>query len=242
MKVSIIVPAKNEEMVLPALLKTIAGQTFRDFEVIIADAGSTDRTRELAASYGARVVEGGMPGPGRNLGAAAANGDILIFLDADVELPNDRYLADIVAELDACAADIATCRLKPMNERFDDKLGHAVFNGYTKLTERVRAHAAGSCIIARRHVHQDIGGFDERVMFAEDQEYVQRAYRKGYRFRLLESHPVLVSVRRLEKDGRIKIAAKYLYSEIHMLFKGPFYDRLPFEYRFAHFDQANQKK
>lgn len=240
MKLSIIIPTKNEEVVLPELFDTIHMQTFRDFEVIVADAASTDRTRELASSFGAKVVDGGMPGPGRNRGAAASSGDILLFIDADVQLPNERYLEDVVSEFDRRGVDVATCRLKPMSDRMGDKIGHGVFNNYAKLFERVRAHAAGSCIIARRTVHDVIGGFDERVVFAEDQEYVQRAHRNGYRFRMLESHPMHVSVRRLEKDGRLSIATKYIYSEAHMLIKGPMFDRIPFEYRFAHFDQKDK--
>lgn len=234
-----IIPTKNEEAVLPKLFETIQSQTFRDFEVIVADAASTDRTREVVAAFGAKVVDGGMPGPGRNRGAMAASGDILLFADADVQLPSDRYFEDVVAEFEHRGADVATCRLKPMSDRFDDKFGHGVFNNYAKLFERVRAHAAGSCIIARRPVHDAIKGFDERVVFAEDQEYVQRAHRHGYKFRVLESHPMNVSVRRLDKDGRISIAAKYLYSEAHMLLKGPMFEQV-FEYRFAHFDQKDK--
>lgn len=238
MKLSIVIPTKNEEASLPALFETINQQSFRDFEVIVADAWSTDRTRELAAAFGAKVVDGGMPGPGRNRGAEVATGEVLLFVDADVKFPNPNYLKDIIEELDAREVDVATCRLKPMTKRWDDKLGHAVFNNYTKALERIRAHAAGSCIIARRKVHQAIGGFDERVVFAEDQEYVARAKKSGFCFRLLESQPMLVSVRRLDKDGRLTILYKYIYSEVHMLLKGPMFEHM-FEYRFAHFDQKD---
>ncbi|MCK9360980.1 glycosyltransferase [Patescibacteria group bacterium] len=236
MKLSIVIPTKNEEATLPALFETINAQAFRDFEVIVADAHSTDRTREIAAAFGAKVVDGGMPGPGRNRGAEVANGDILLFVDADVKFPNESFLKDVIAEFEEREVHVATCRLKPMTKRWDDKFGHAVFNNYAKLFERVRAHAAGSCIIARRAVHEAIKGFDERVVFAEDQEYVQRALKQGHCFRLLESHPMLVSVRRLDKDGRLAIAGKYLYSEAHMLLKGPMFEHM-FEYRFAHFDR-----
>jgi glycosyltransferase involved in cell wall biosynthesis len=238
MKLSIVIPAKNEEASLPGLFETINDQTFRDFEVIVADAWSTDRTRELAAGFGATVVDGGMPGPGRNRGAEVASGEILLFVDADVKFPNPNYLKDVLEEMEAREVEVATCRLKPMTNRWDDKFGHWFFNNYTKALERIRAHAAGSCIIARRKAHQAIGGFDERVVFAEDQEYVARAKENGFRFRLLESHPILVSVRRLEKDGRLTIAAKYIYSEVHMLLKGPMFEHM-FEYRFAHFDQKD---
>jgi len=229
MKLSVIIPTKNEEVLLPRLLACLEKQSFRDFEVIVADAQSTDRTREIAESFGAKVVEGAMPGPGRNRGAETASGDILLFMDADVLLPSDHYLRDTVQEFDAMKADVATCKLKPMSDKYFDMFFHHFYNGYSLLTESVRPHAPGSCIFSRRSVHQGIGGFDEEVVFAEDMEYVQRAHRKGHRFRMLRSHLVLVSVRRLEKDGRCNIAAKYLYGELHMITKGPF-RRMPFEY------------
>ena len=86
MRVSIVVPTKNEEAYLPILLASLRGQTFQDFEIIVADAHSTDRTREIALQAGAKVVDGGMPGPGRNRGAAVAQGEIIFFFDADVIL------------------------------------------------------------------------------------------------------------------------------------------------------------
>jgi glycosyltransferase involved in cell wall biosynthesis len=222
--------------VLPKLLKTIQEQTFRDYEVIVADAKSTDRTREIAESFGVRVVEGGMPGPGRNLGAAAAKGDILFFADADVELPSPEYLGQVMAEFEQVGADIASCVLHPMSKNVLDRFGHAVYNTYTLLTERVRPHAPGSCIIVRRQAHEHVGGFNERVVFAEDMEYSQRIARAGFRFRMMRSQPINVSVRRLDKDGRWSIAGKYLYSEAYMMLKGPIMDETPFEYEFANFE------
>ena len=83
-KLSIVIPVKNEETDLPKLLASIKAQTFTDYEVIVADAHSTDKTVELAQAAGAIVVEGGMPGSGRNRGAeAASTGDPLAEMDID---------------------------------------------------------------------------------------------------------------------------------------------------------------
>lgn len=68
-KISIIVPTKNEERYLPGLLKSIKKQTVQPYEIIVADAGSTDRTVEIAKKYGAKVIKGGIPQVGRNKGA-----------------------------------------------------------------------------------------------------------------------------------------------------------------------------
>ena len=220
-RVSIIIPAKNEEQILPKLLETIKKQTFKDYEVIVADAHSTDDTVKIAESYGAKVVEGGTPGPGRNKGAVAAQGEIVAFFDADAELPNERFLEDCVAEMDNKKLDVATCVIKPLNPKAIDKVFHKAYNTYVVATEKIRPHAWGGCILARRHMHHGIKGFDEEVVFAEDHDYVQRAKKKGFKFGILREHPIGISVRRMEKDGRLSIALKYIFGELHMLTKGP---------------------
>ena len=81
---SVIIPALDEAECLPGLLDSLAAQDRRPDEVIVADAGSTDGTAEIAAARGALVVPGGRPAAGRNAGAGAARGDLFLFLDADV--------------------------------------------------------------------------------------------------------------------------------------------------------------
>ncbi len=157
-RVSIIIPTKNEESHLPVLLKNIAAQTFRDYEVIVADAHSTDETVAIATSLGARVVEGGMPGPGRNRGAAQAKGEIIIFFDADVQLSKPRFLEDSIAEMERKNLDIATCKVKPLSRNPIDKAFHEVYNAYAVVTEKIRPHAPGFCILVRRATHEKIHG------------------------------------------------------------------------------------
>src|SRR5574344_819167 len=87
---SIIIPTLNEEKNITRLLKQITNQQIGDmYEILIADAGSKDKTCEIAKNFGARVVPGGLPAVGRNSGAKYAKGDILLFLDADLELSPD---------------------------------------------------------------------------------------------------------------------------------------------------------
>ncbi len=219
-RVSIVIPVKNEEKMLPKLLETIKAQTFKDYEVIVADAHSTDTTTEIATSYGARVVEGGMPGPGRNKGALHAEGDIIAFFDADVQLPSSKFLEECVAEMDRKGLDVATCKVRPLSRKPIDRALHEAYNAYVIATEKIRPHAPGFCILVRRHAHHGINGFDEDVVFAEDHDYVQRAKKQGHTFGILRSHPIAASVRRLEKDGRLSIAMKYLFGELHMMTKG----------------------
>ena len=86
---SVIIPTFNEEKYLPKLLESIKKQTYKDYEIIVADATSKDRTRQMAKKYNCRVIKGGMPAIGRNNGAKIAKGDILLFLDADSIIEKD---------------------------------------------------------------------------------------------------------------------------------------------------------
>jgi glycosyltransferase involved in cell wall biosynthesis len=220
-RLSIVIPVKNEEAMLPKLLETIKTQTWKDFEMIVADAHSTDRTREVAESFGAKVVEGGKPGPGRNRGAIHAQGELIAFFDADVQLPSAKFLEDCIAEIDRKKLDVATCRVKPLSRKPIDRALHEAYNAYALMMEKLIPHAGGFCIFVRRQVHGAIKGFDEDIVIAEDHDYVQRAHKAGHAFGLLRSHPIAVSVRRLEKDGRLSIALKYIFGELHMMTKGP---------------------
>lgn len=228
-RISIVIPTKNEERLLPRLLQSIRAQTVRDVEIIVADAGSTDRTVEIAKSFGAQVVKGGMPGPGRNAGARIAKSDIIIFFDADVVLPSTKFLSDCVHEMERKTIDIATCKVRPLSRKPVDRALHEVYNAYVVATEKVMPHAPGFCIFVKRSVHEAVGGFDETVVFAEDHEYVQRVAKQGYRFGVLRAHPIAVSVRRLEKDGRLAIALKYIFTEMKILAGGRIKE-LDFEY------------
>ena len=83
LKISVIIPAKNEEKYIKRLLESLVSQTYKPFEIIVADADSTDNTIKIAISYNAKIVKGGLPAKGRNEGTKVANGDYLFFFDAD---------------------------------------------------------------------------------------------------------------------------------------------------------------
>lgn len=229
---SIIIPTYNEETYLPFLLRSIQAQTFRDYEVIVADANSKDRTRELAVELGARVVDGGMPAVGRNNGAAAAKGDILLFLDSDVVLPDPWFLQGTIAEFEKRKLDVATCQADPISDKKVDKVFHEFFNYFMRVTASTLPHAPGFCIFARKSTHDAIHGFDEQIKLAEDHDYAKRGGKVG-RFGVLKSYRIPVSVRRFDRDGRLNIAVKFLLCEIYMQAKGAPKTDI-FNYTFGH--------
>ena len=110
---SIITPTLNEEKYLQLLLVSIKKQDLSDYEIIIADAGSTDKTIEIAKKYNCIVIAGGLPARGRNEGAKIAKGDILFFLDADTVLP-DYFFHKALKEFGERKLDLASFCLIPL--------------------------------------------------------------------------------------------------------------------------------
>lgn len=231
-KLSVIIPALNEAAHLPQLLDALKAQTRPPDEIIVADAGSKDGTAELARERGAQVVPGGMPGPGRNAGARAASGEILLFLDADV-LPPPEFIALGLAEFEEGGYVVATCPTEALSDDLTDRLIMDATNIYLQIVIPFSPRAPGFCIFARRETHQAIHGFDETLKMSEDHDYVRRASRLG-RFGLLGSTRIPVSMRRLEKEGVVGLALKYLWCEMYALAGRPIRS-MPFEYEFGAF-------
>ena len=91
MRVSVVVPARNEERCLPACLEALRRQTLKEFELIVVDSASSDRTGEIARAFGARVIRLEKPGVSRarQAGFEAAKGDVIASTDADTIVPPD---------------------------------------------------------------------------------------------------------------------------------------------------------
>ena len=90
-KVSVIIPTLNEEKLLPSTLESLNAQTYKDFELIVKDGLSVDKTVDIAKRYGAKVIslKDSSAGEARNQGARYAGGSILVFLDADTLMASD---------------------------------------------------------------------------------------------------------------------------------------------------------
>ena len=237
--ISIIIPTLNEEKYLPLLLKSIKKQDFRDYEVIVADAGSKDATRRIAREFGAKVVKGGIPAAGRNAGAKAAKGEFLFFLDADVVIPR-HFLKNAYREMQRRYLDFATVEAKPLSDMVIDKIFHETFNLAVKLSQFHESHVSGVCILVTRRLFDRIEGFDESLKIAEDMDFAKRAG-KFRPIRVLNSAHLMVSVRRMEKEGRAALIRKYLFVEMYRLFKGEVRHDLV-EYEFGNFDQKLPQK
>lgn len=209
-----IIPTLNEEKYLPKLLECIKRQTYKDYEIIVADANSKDGTVKAARKYGCKVVKGGgLPGISRNKGAKAAKGGILLFLDADSIIENN-FLENAVKDFKERKLDAAGSYLYPSSRNIIDKLFLAVFNGWTYATQFFYANACGTGIFCRKWLHKKINGFDETIKLSEDMDYAKRCGRIG-KFRMIKNSKVIYSMRRYDEEGRLRVAFKLLLSAFY---------------------------
>ena len=185
MHASIIIPALNEEKYLPGLLESIerqlAGRRLQ-YEVLLADNGSVDRTRLVAEERGAKVVgcDGLTIGAARNRAAEAAGGDVLVFLDADMLLLDGWWpaLQHLLSELDADSCQIVGGSVAaPPSAGW---IGQAWFPQRRNNSRSVRYVGSGHMITSRK-LFDELGGFSPDLRSGEDYELCQRALANGAR-------------------------------------------------------------
>lgn len=232
MKLSIIIPTFNEEDYLPNLLESIKRQDFQDYEVIVADAGSTDKTREIAKEFGCKIVEGGLPAVGRNRGAEVAQGEYFLFLDSDVILTKD-YLELCLNEFQERELGIAITQIAPLSDGFLNKITHDFANFFMRKVEKIKPHGAGCYgIVTTKKLHEEVEGFDEDLDFGEDTDYIERIGAIS-QFKVLRSPKLLVSTRRLQEEGLRNVAFKYVKSTFYQ-FRGKQVTAADLDYSFGH--------
>ncbi len=169
--VSVIIPARNEEENLPHLLESLKHQTRAPQEIIVVDDCSADRTGEIAASYGARVIRGTEPPArwtGKNWavwnGFLQSTGDILVFFDADVRLA-PKALERLLAARKLCGGAISVVPSHDMEKPYE-KLSLVVYLlgvlAFTSRFERKNKKRGlyGSCIVAARDDYVKISGHE----------------------------------------------------------------------------------
>lgn len=228
---SIVIPTLNEEDYLSSLLQSIKKQSFdREYELIVSDAGSEDNTVEIANNFGCKKIKGGWPGRGKNEGAKLAKGDLILFVDADVILP-ENFIEKNVKEFELRNLDVASFYLQSTN-KVHNVLFKILFNFPSRITERIFPQAM-NVILAKKNLHQKIGGFDEEIKLGEELDYIRRGAKIG-RLGVLKSVKIFASSRRFQQDGWFKTWSKYFLCQLYMIFFGPVKSDI-FKYRFNHY-------
>lgn len=213
--ISFITPAHNEERLLPRTLSamhTAAGAAGVDYEIVVADDSSTDRTAAMALDHGARLirVEYRQIAATRNAGAAAARGDVFVFVDADTVI-SESVVRSVTAALDRGAVGGGA------SVRYEGPMPV-----YAKLVcpvavwfyLHVARLAAGCCMYCTRGAFEASGGFDEGLYAAEEIGFC-RALKQQGRFEIV-SAAVATSGRKFSRYSPWELLA----TPLRFLFRG----------------------
>jgi len=190
MKLTVVIPVRDETATIAPLLDSLMGQTLKPDEIVVVDGGSIDNTRDIVQQYARdhhhiRLLcdENAFPGRGRNLGAAAAANEWLAFTDAGV-IPARDWLAQLSKPLDGDPSiDVVYGGWEPITDTFFKECAAITYAGVPAKQSHSRfieARAVFSSIV-RRSVWEKVNGFPEDLRSAEDIVFMNRIDEAGFR-------------------------------------------------------------
>jgi len=166
--VSVVIPTRNEEDALDKLLKSLSRQTYKNYEVIVVDGGSTDGTIDVAKKHGAKVVkEYGMyrsPANARNIGVEKAKGDIIAVFDCDSEV-NEIFLEEGVKAFSSEKIIGVRCSYILAEDTIIEKI----------LASKIAAHGKmiHGTAFTKKGLIKRMGGWDASLGYGEDRDLAQ---------------------------------------------------------------------
>jgi glycosyltransferase involved in cell wall biosynthesis len=212
LKLSIIIPCKNEEKYIGKLLDSLVNQDLpKSTEIIIADANSTDNTLSIISSYDGllpnlKVINGGLPSFGRNMGALESSGDILLFLDSDCYFKKNNLIEQSLKRFSDSDADILGCLLN-IDNNLSIKMIYALCNLIFYLSKLDKPFVVGTFMMVKKDIFFSIGGFDESLMHCEDYFLSREVNKRKY---AILNEFVYTDDRRFKKMGLINVVKYFL--------------------------------
>lgn len=223
---TIIIPTLNEEKFLNLTLLDLVKQKNKDFEVIIVDGSSSDKTKDIAMRFkeilSLQWIDSKRKNVSyqRNKGAKAADGQYLFFLDADTRI-SSSFLQETKKYIQKNKGLIYIPAIKPDNHKPETLIAFNFANLIIGLSQNIeKPMSSGGSIIVEKSLFHIIGGFSERAFMSEDHQLVQDARLYGVKARFMAHIMTKPSLRRMKKEGQLKVFYKYLIVTIHFFLNG----------------------
>jgi glycosyltransferase involved in cell wall biosynthesis len=189
-------------------------------EVVVVDGGSRDRTVEVARRYTDKVYMVGKHGiaAGRNYGAQKATGEILLFMDADVEFPA-TFPKKVMQTFKDSRTVGATCNIMPAHPEIGATSFFLFYNLLIRIISRFKPHSRGEFLAVRKTAFTKAKGFNENMPCLEDHDLANRLSHFG-KFIFISDLTVHESLRRFEKLGFRKVVATWIMDYISLILRG----------------------
>ena len=188
-RISVIIPVRNEEQSIEQLLNGLTAQTLKPSEIVITDGGSSDRTAEIIAAYDQTRVpihliraSAAFPGRGRNLAAAQAANDWIAFIDAGIS-PEPTWL-ELLAKRAQLQSDVDVVygSYEPVTDTLFKRCSVMAYVAPPVEIDGklVRTRSVAS-VLMKRSVWQTVGGFPENLRSAEDLLFINEIEKANFR-------------------------------------------------------------
>ncbi len=222
--ISIIIPTLNEEKFLSHLLDSLVAQSDKNFEVIVVDGASGDKTVEVAQSYirkipNLTIVSAGKAGVSyqKNLGATRATGEWLLFIDADV-IVYPYCIERIRTYLADETSSFFTPWFSPDATNSSDVAVSLVVLSVYEGGFMVKKPVAAVVVGVKKDLFHRVGGFDETRTFGEDYDLTQKLGKIGVPLSIIRETLYIHSLRRYRAQGRMKFLQAYAKGILGVLF------------------------
>lgn len=219
LKVSVIIPTLNEEKYLPLLLEDIRKQTYKNFEVIVVDGNSNDKTRKLAENYKETIrnltfycVDKRNIGFQRNFGVKKAKGEWVFIMDADTRVEHNYFelLMEKISALNS-RVFITTGVYIDKSNLINFLLSLYINIGLFLFPKIGFPWLIGAFVGIRKKDFLRLFGFHEKSILGEDYDFAKKAVGKGMKYICYFKPRYYFSFRRIAKYGFIRSLSGYLW-------------------------------
>jgi glycosyltransferase involved in cell wall biosynthesis len=247
-KFSIVIPTLNEEKFLPNLLSALTQQTKKDFEVVVVDGSSSDNTVAVAHSFNAKLPKlqvclsekANLPLQ-RNIGARAAAGEWLVFVDAD-STPLPYFIERLERFIEERNPKILTTWFRPDSEASGDALFTLFSNLWVESALAVhRPVALGPLTAVKREVFDLVNGYNETLAFGEDYDLTRRVVAQGIALQILRETLYIISLRRMRREGKPRYIWLMMKASLLVLFTKRNLHRVPSYIMGGHLYETDKK-
>lgn len=223
---SIIIPTLNEQDYIPHILSDLNKQKEKDFEILIVDGTSQDKTKQYVEKFKQTLpirffeVKKQNVSFQRNFGAQKAKGNYLFFIDADSGI-NTSFTKQLKKTILKRKGLVFIPWILPDEKTAQAMLVFNLINFFVELSQNFnKPFSTGGTMIIEINTFHTLGGFDEKLFLAEDHNVIQRAYQWGIRAKFLRNAKVEFCLRRMKREGELTLLYKSLVATFHVLLRG----------------------